>query len=166
MTLLVYLPGQANYLMVALLAVFAILWIVGPAGRYLFRHGDIARAHTDALTDSIAVKVSGNPTIHKSLIEKLAEGMREVDFTLELQYVSRYLFLCPVGSAVEPELETDSDDLERWRAGKVPRGALKKTIEYGKLSLAERIENLEMIERGSWPIFEERKRRYAKGVRS
>jgi len=177
MTLLVFLPGEANYLMIALLVVFAILWIIGPAGRYLFRHSDIARAHTDALTDSIAVKLSGNPKMHKSLIEKLAEGMKEVDFTLELQYASRYLFVCPVGAAVEAggpsgdggeeaegssgeggeaaDLETDSDALERWRAGKVPRGVLNKTIEYGRRSLTARLENLEMIERGRWPMFEE-----------
>lgn len=169
MTLLVFLPGEAEYLIIAVLVAFAIIWVVRPAGRYLFKYGEIARAHTDALTDSIAVKLSGDPAALKSLIKKLADRMKEVDFTLELQYVSRYLFVCPVGAALEPEgfsgdgaeaadLEADSDALERWRAGKVPRGPLKKTIEYGKRSLAERIENLEMIEKGRWPMFEERGR--------
>ena len=167
MTLLVFLPSEAGYLIIAAIVAFAIIWAIRPAGRYLFKHGDIARAHTDALTDSIAVKLSGDPAALKSLIEKLAEGMKEVDFTLELQCVSRYLFVCPVGAAEEFEgssgdggeesdLEADSDALERWRAGKVPRGVLKKTIEYGRLSLAERIENLEMIEKGRWPMFEDR----------
>jgi hypothetical protein len=164
MTLLVFLPGEANYLMIAFLAAFAIIWLLGPVGRYLFRHGDVARAHTDALTDSIAVKITGDPASLKSLIEKLAGEVREVDFTLELQYVSRYLFVCPVGAAGEPGESAGSDGeddrgagddaLERWRAGKVPRGPLKKTVEYGRRSLAERIENLEMIERGRWPMFE------------
>jgi len=32
---------------------------------------------------------------------------------------------------------------------------LNKTIEYGRRSLTARLENLEMIERGRWPMFEE-----------
>ena len=150
-----------------MLAVIAMFWMLGPAGRYLFRHGDVARAHADALADSIAVKITGDPAGLKKLMGKLAAGMMEMDLTLELQIVSRYLFLCPLGAEAGDGERVEGNGAEEplqddpYYGGKLAyerafRGVIKKTMEYASRSYDMRIENLEMIERGSWPLFEPR----------
>ena len=152
-TMLVFLPGEADYLAAAALAVIALFWAMGPLGRYLFRHGDIARAHADALADSIAVKLTGDPSGMKALIERLAAGMGDVEFTLPLQYVSRYLFVCPTGAAT-PDGEPGGGDVESARE-EAFRGVLAKTLAYANRAMELRIENLEAIEGGRWPAFED-----------
>ncbi len=152
-TLLVFLPGKAGQLVIVLLAVIAIFWILGPAGRYLFGHGDLARAHADALADSIAVKITGDPAGLKTLLERLAAESGEVGYTLQLQYVSRYLFLCPPGAAA-PSREPPGE--ETVTAGEDAfRRVLSKTLAYANTSLELRVENLEMIENGRWSAFED-----------
>ncbi len=152
MTLLVFLPGEADYLAIAALAVVAMFWVAGPFGRYLFRHGDTARAHADALADSIAAKITGDPQGIKSLIERLAAGMEEVDFTLQLQYVSRYLFVCPTGAAA-PESESQGSDVDSAKAAAFSK-VIEKTLAYANISLELRLENLEAIAGGRWKAFE------------
>ncbi|RJP28612.1 MAG: hypothetical protein C4536_11960 [Actinobacteria bacterium] len=92
------------------------------------------------------------PAGMKSLLGRLAAEMGEVEYTLQLQYVSRYLFICPpraVAASGEPG-ETES-------AGAVAfRGVLAKTLDYADASLALRLENLEIIEGGRWTAFEDR----------
>jgi hypothetical protein len=152
-TLLVYIPGKADQPVIVFLTVIAMFWMLGPAGRYLFGHGDLACAHADALADSIAVKITGDPAGMKALIEKLAAETGEAVYTLQLQYVSRYLFLCPPGAAA-PSGEPPGEGTALAREDAFRR-VLVKTIAYANTSLRLRIENLEMIENGRWSAFED-----------
>ncbi|MBN2026514.1 MAG: hypothetical protein JW854_07145 [Actinobacteria bacterium] len=152
MTLLVFLPSGIDYLVIAFLAVLMMSSFVGPAGGFLFRHGDTARAHADALADSIAVKLTGDPAGMKALIERLAAGMGEVEYSLQLQYVSRYLFVCPPGASA-PGVKPGGDKESAWE--EAFRGVLVKTLTYANQALELRIENLRAIEGGRWPVFEE-----------
>jgi len=150
--MLVFLPSGVDYLVIAFLAALMLGAMLGPAGGFLFRHGDRARAHADALADSIAVKLTGDPAGMRVLIERLAAEMGEVEYTLQLQYVSRYLFVCPPGAAA-PEWEPGDDDTESARE-EAFRGVLDKTLAYADQALDLRIENLKAIEGGRWPAFE------------
>jgi len=152
-TLLVFLPSGVDYLIIAFLAVLMMFSLLGPAGGFLFRRGDIARAHADALADSIAVKLTGDPVGMRVLIERLAAGMEAVEFTLQLQYVSRYLFVCPQGAAT-PDGEPGGDDGVAARE-EAFQGVLAKTLAYANRALDLRIENLKAIEGGRWPAFED-----------
>jgi protein-S-isoprenylcysteine O-methyltransferase Ste14 len=152
-TLLLFIPADAAYVVIAVLASLALLWSLKPAGRYMFKHEDIAGAHADALADSIAVKLTGDPAGMKALLEKLVAAMGEVEYSMELQYVSRYLFLCPT-RAVEGESGS--------ARGYAFRKVLAKTLAYANMALQVRTENLAMIEQGSWPTLESRLRGHAR----
>lgn len=151
-TLLVFLPSGVDYLVIAFLALLVMGGMLGEAGGVLFRYGDKARAHADALADSIAVKLTGDPAGMRALIQRLAAGMEEVEYTLQLQYVSRYLFVCPPGAAAVKR-ESGSDEVDSARE-EAFRGVLSKTLAYANQALELRIENLKAIEAGRWPAFE------------
>ena len=154
MALLAYLPDRVDYLVIVALFCLAIIASLGRLGSFLFYHGDSARCHNDALADSVAVKITGDPSTMRSLIEELAESTRQTDFTLNLQYASRYLFVCPPGAVMDEHLDDVAGYDELKRANRVPPRVLAKTLDYAKRSLEVRLENLAAIERGHWPTLE------------
>lgn len=154
MTLLACLPDKADYLVIVAVFGLAIIASLGRLGNFLFYHGDSARCHNDALADSVAVKITGDPSTMRSLIEELAESTRQTDFTLNLQYASRYLFVCPPGAVMDERLDDIASYRELKQVNRVPPRVLAKTLDYAKRSLEVRLENLAAIERGHWPTLE------------
>lgn len=154
-TVLVFVPDRAVYGFLSFVLGLAVIFSLAPVGRRLFKHGDVARIHRGAMADSVAVKITGDPGTLKELIGKMAESMEASDMTRDLVVVSRYLFVCPGGELDETgDAERAGPDKEDASEGIHP-GALAKTLEYGTLSVAERIRNLEAIEKGHWPVLGE-----------
>jgi len=154
LTLLAYLPDKADYLVIVAVLGLAIIASLGRLGNLLFYHGDSARCHRDALADSVAVKITGDPSTMRSLIDKLAKSTRQTEFTLNLQYASRYLFICPPGAVMDEQLDDVNGYEELKQVNRVPPRVLAKTLEYAMRSLEVRLENLAAIERGHWPTLE------------
>ena len=154
MTLLAYLPDKADYLVIVAIFGLAIIASLGRLGSFLFYHGDSARCHNDALADSVAVKITGDPSTMRSLIEELARNTRQTDFTLNLQYASRYLFVCPPDAVMDEHTDDINGYEELKQVNRVPPRVLAKTLDYAERSLEVRLENLAAIERGHWPTLE------------
>lgn len=158
-TLIIMMPGKGNFIGILVIGVYVILIALRPLGRLVFRRSDRARCHWSALADSIAVKITGDPVTLKTLIERLADGMREVEITRDLIVVSRYLFVSPQGVSSEI-LERFEKELEETFEGELdpneycPPDSIKKMIEYGKTNVAMRRKNLRQIERGNWQAFD------------
>ena len=154
MALVVYLPDRVDHLVIVAVFSLVIIASLGRLGSFLFYHGDSARCHNDALADSVAVKITGDPSTMKSLIEELAQSTRQTDFTLNLMYASRYLFVCPPGAVMDEHLDDVTTYEELKQVNRVPPKTLAKTLDYAKRSLEVRLENLAAIERGHWPTLE------------
>ncbi|MBU4179839.1 MAG: hypothetical protein KJ625_07885, partial [Actinobacteria bacterium] len=152
--LLAYLPDKADYLVIVAVFGLAIIASLGRLGNVLFYRGDSARCHNDALADSVAVKITGDPSTMRSLIEELAQSTGQTDFPLNPQYASRSLFVCPPGAVMDEHLDDVITYEELKQVNRVPPRVLAKTLDYAKRSLEVRLENLAAIERGHWPTLE------------
>lgn len=155
----VYVPGTLDNIGLIVIGGFLIAVALPTVGRFLFWRSDVVRSHGDVLADSIAVKITGDPVTYRNLVARLADRSRMVEFTFELQVVSRYLFVCPPGSAYGPEVHEELEGAagtgEEVTRERVSRAVARKTTKYGARSLVLRLSNLQAIERGNWRAFGE-----------
>jgi len=134
-------------------ASFIFLIWAGFAFDYIFRRFDYETRHDDILADSIAARLTEDPAALREAIMDSDESVEEDGGGLPWNHCSRHMFVCPHDAERVARTSFGLRDRLSYHFASIEDDRSQAT--RSARTLAGRLENLEAIENGHWPRFEQ-----------
>jgi len=132
-------------------SVVTIFW-VGTIFGFVFRRFDFASRHDDILADSIAAKLTEDPSALKTAIQEVDRSVSRARKLPDNDHCSRHLFICPHHFKKIPRsrLSLRDDLVVMGLSTEDSEMQLRRAAE----TIPKRLINLDAIEQGHWPAFD------------
>lgn len=129
----------------------AFMCWVGTIFGFVMRRFDFASRHDDILADSIAAKLTEDPSAQKTAIQEVDRSVSRARKLPDNDHCSRHLFICPHHFKNFPRSRFSlRDDLEMMRLStEDSEMQLRRAAE----TIPQRLIDLDAIEQGHWPAF-------------
>jgi Zn-dependent protease with chaperone function len=155
----------AGIAILCILTVLVVLMLVYRSQAFIMKLLDLAHHHDDMLADSVAAKMTGDPSALKSAIEKVESLTRETGRVPGGTILARYMFVTPPGAPgdyvrfateVATEILSGKKQPRTWLLFSEPVNRATRNVLDLELRLTrERLINLDLIEQGRWRALED-----------
>jgi len=132
--------------------------------RFVIKFLELIYKHSDYLADSIAIKITGDPTALENAIRRIEHAVRKNESLPGGLALAKYLFVTPPGSIsdyfLESTFEVEKPLMPRRKTflwyllRRIVSNAWFQILHIEVWMIEERLRNIELIKQGYWKAFE------------